>query len=102
MNMNDVKSMARENLNNSCKVCKACNGVACAGEVPGMGGKGSGSAFIDNFKSLDRVKLNMRVIHNVKNTDTTIELFGRKMKAPIFAAPLTGTTLNMGGKLTER
>lgn len=24
------------------------------------------------------------------------------MKAPIFAAPVTGTTLNMGGKISER
>lgn len=102
MEYKEMLKNARENLNGSCRVCNVCNGVVCAGEVPGMGGKGSGSAFIDNFKSLDRVKLNMRVIHNVKNPDTTIELFGRKMKAPIFAAPLTGTTLNMGGKLTER
>ncbi|CEN94199.1 alpha-hydroxy-acid oxidizing protein [Paraclostridium sordellii] len=102
MEYKEMLKNARENLNGSCRVCKVCNGVVCAGEVPGMGGKGSGNSFIDNFKSLDRVKLNMRVIHNVKNPDTTIELFGRKMKAPIFAAPLTGTTLNMGGKLTER
>ncbi|MEG0134319.1 MAG: alpha-hydroxy-acid oxidizing protein, partial [Clostridium sp.] len=34
--------------------------------------------------------------------DTSVELFGRKMDAPIFAAPLTGTTLNMGGQISER
>ena len=44
----------------------------------------------------------MRVIHNVSNPDITIELFGMKMDAPIFAAPITGTTLNMGGKISER
>lgn len=93
---------ARENLNGSCKVCKSCNGVACAGEVPGMGGKGTGSSFIENYKSLDNVKINMRVIHNVSKPNTKINLFGREMDAPIFAAPVTGTTLNMGGKFTER
>lgn len=102
MDYRKLLSEARENLNGSCKVCKHCNGVACAGEVPGMGGKGTGSAFIENYKSLNDIKINMRVIHNVSNPDTTISLFGRKMKAPIFAAPVTGTTLNMGGKLTER
>lgn len=102
MDYNEMLKNARENLNGSCKVCKVCNGVACAGEVPGMGGKGSGQAFIENVKSLERVKLNMRVIHNVADPDTSIELFGKKMDAPIFAAPITGTTLNMGGKLTER
>lgn len=102
MDYKEMLKNARENLNGSCKVCKVCNGVVCAGEVPGMGGKGSGSAFIENNKSLEKVKINMRVIHNVTNPDTSIELFGKKMDAPIFAAPITGTTLNMGGKISER
>lgn len=102
MNYKDMLKDARENLNGSCRVCKACNGVVCAGEVPGMGGKDTGSAFIQNFKSLQDVKINMRVIHNVVDPDTSVELFGKKMKAPIFAAPITGTTLNMGGKISER
>ena len=102
MNYKDMLKDARENLNGSCRVCKACNGVVCAGEVPGMGGKDTGSAFIQNFKSLQDIKINMRVIHNVVDPDTSVELFGRKMKAPIFAAPITGTTLNMGGKISER
>lgn len=102
MDYKDMLKEAREKLNGSCKVCKACNGVVCAGEVPGMGGKETGSAFMQNFKSLQDVKINMRVIHNVLNPDTSVELFGRKMKAPIFAAPITGTTLNMGGQISER
>ena len=102
MNYKDMLKEARENLNGSCRVCKACNGIVCAGKVPGMGGKDTGSAFIQNFKSLQDVKINMRVIHNIENPDTSVELFGRKMKAPVFAAPITGTTLNMGGKISER
>ena len=42
MNYKDMLKDAREKLNGSCRVCKACNGVVCAGEVPGMGGKDSG------------------------------------------------------------
>lgn len=102
MNYKEMLKEARENLNGSCRVCKVCNGVVCAGEVPGMGGKETGSAFIQNFKSLQDIKINMRVVHNVSNPDTSVELFGKKMKAPIFAAPVTGTTLNMGGKISER
>ncbi len=101
MNMKDVKKVARENLNNSCKVCPSCNGIACAGQVPGMGGKGSGDAFKVNIEALNKYKLNMRVIHDAKNPDTSIELFGKKLDLPVFAAPVTGTTLNMGGKFTE-
>lgn len=102
MDYKELLKSARLNLNGSCRVCKVCNGVVCAGEIPGMGGKESGSSFIENFKSLEKVKINMRVIHNVSKPDTSIELFGKKMELPIFAAPMTGTTLNMGGKLTEK
>ena len=102
MNYNEVLKNAKVNLNGSCRVCPVCNGKACAGEVPGMGGKGTGEAFTANVESLKKYKLNMRVLHNANNPDTSIELFGRKIKLPIFAAPVTGTTLNMGGKFTEQ
>jgi isopentenyl diphosphate isomerase/L-lactate dehydrogenase-like FMN-dependent dehydrogenase len=101
MSYKEVLKSARENLNGSCKVCPVCNGKACAGEVPGMGGKGTGEAFSVNVEALDSYKLNMRVIHDAKNPDTSIELFGKKMDVPVFAAPVSGTTLNMGGKFTE-
>ncbi|HEY8805124.1 MAG TPA: alpha-hydroxy-acid oxidizing protein [Clostridium sp.] len=101
MNYKDVLKDARVNLNKSCRVCPICNGVACAGEVPGMGGKGSGDAFKINIESLAEYKLNMRTIHDAKDPDTTLELFGRKMDMPVFAAPVSGTTLNMGGKFSE-
>ncbi|APH16477.1 dihydroorotate dehydrogenase family protein [Clostridium sporogenes] len=101
MNYRDVLKSARENLNGSCRVCKVCNGKACSGEVPGMGGKGTGDAFTINIDALDSYKLNMRLIHNAKNPDISVELFGKKMDMPVFAAPVSGTTLNMGGKFTE-
>ncbi|WP_061321357.1 alpha-hydroxy-acid oxidizing protein [Clostridium botulinum] len=101
MNYKDILKNARENLNGSCTVCRVCNGKACSGEVPGMGGKGTGDAFTINIDALDSYKLNMRLIHDVKNPDISVELFGKKMDMPVFAAPVSGTTLNMGGKFTE-
>lgn len=101
MDYKSVLKSARENLNGSCRVCPVCNGKACAGEVPGMGGKGTGDAFLVNVEALNSYKLNMRVIHDAKDPDTSIELFGKSMEIPIFAAPVSGTTLNMGGKYTE-
>ena len=59
MNFKEVEKVAREKFNGSCKVCKVCNGIACAGEVPGMGGKGSGSSFIDNRKSLEKINYSL-------------------------------------------
>ncbi|MFR5265523.1 alpha-hydroxy-acid oxidizing protein [Clostridium sp.] len=100
MNEEQLKK-ARTLYNGSCRVCKSCNGVACAGEVPGIGGKGMGDSFKRNVSVLENIKINMRVIHNVKNPDTTIELFGKKMELPLFAAPMTAISLNMGGMVTE-
>lgn len=101
MDYKEMLKKAKENLNGRCRVCPSCNGVVCAGEVPGMGGKGTGAAFKENFDALNSYKLNMRVIHGAKNPDTSIELFGKKMDIPVFAAPVSGTTLNMGGKFSE-
>ena len=98
----DMRDKARELYNGSCRVCKVCNGVACAGEVPGMGGKGTGDSFIRNVAALEEIKLNMRTIHDAKNPTTNIEIFGKNMELPLFAAPITGTMLNMGGKVSER
>lgn len=92
---------ARELYNGTCRVCKVCNGVTCAGEVPGVGGKGTGDSFKENVKALNDIKINMRVIHNAKNPNTETELFGKKMSVPIFAAPITATSLNMGGIVSE-
>lgn len=102
MKYEDVLKNAREKFNGSCRVCKVCDGVACRGEVPGMGGKGTGNAFMENVRALDKIKLNMRTIHDVTDPDTSIELFGEKLSIPVMAAPITGTTLNMGGLVTER
>lgn len=98
---NDSIKRAREMYNGTCRVCKVCNGIACAGEVPGIGGKGSGDSFKRNFEALNDIKLNMRVIHNAKNPDTSTEIFGKSMRIPIFAAPITATGLNMGGIVKE-
>lgn len=102
MNYNEVLKNAKLNLNGTCRVCPVCNGKTCSGEVPGMGGKGTGEAFTANIDSLRKYKLNMRVLHNCKDPDTSYEFFGKKMNIPVFAAPVSGTTLNMGGKFSEK
>lgn len=98
----EIKNKARELLMPWCKVCPDCNGIACKGEVPGMGGKGSGNSFIKARERFSEITLNMKVLHEVKEANTRVNLFGIDMDMPVFAAPVTGTSLNMGGKLTER
>jgi isopentenyl diphosphate isomerase/L-lactate dehydrogenase-like FMN-dependent dehydrogenase len=101
MDLMTLKKNASEKLKGYCRVCLICDGRACAGEVPGMGGVGTGRAFMSNIEALSRYRLNMRTIHNSKNPDTSLTLWGVNLSMPILAAPMTGTTYNMGGKMTE-
>ncbi|MFZ3123152.1 MAG: alpha-hydroxy-acid oxidizing protein [Thermodesulfovibrionales bacterium] len=101
MDLETVRNTAKEKLKGYCRVCPVCDGRVCAGEVPGMGGVGTGSAFKSNLEALASYRFNMRTIHNVKTPDTSIKLFGEKLSIPVLAAPITGTTYNMGGKMTE-
>lgn len=101
MDIKELRRIAREKLMGFCRVCPVCDGKACAGEVPGMGGIGTGNAFKANLEALGRYKLNMRTIHNVKNPSTSINLWNENLSFPVLAAPMTGVSYNMGGKLTE-
>ena len=101
MDLKTVRDTARQKMKGYCRVCPICDGRVCAGEVPGMGGAGTGSAFKANLQALAQYRLNMRTIHEVKETDLSLELWGAKLSLPIMAAPMTGTPYNMGGKMTE-
>ncbi len=101
MNMKEIREKAREKLKHHCRVCPVCDGRACAGEVPGMGGVGTGAAFKENVRALERWKLNMRTLHEVRTPDTSWKLWGTDLKAPVMGAPMAGGFYNLGGALAE-
>lgn len=101
MDLKEAALKARELMMPQCRMCPECNGVACRGEVPGMGGKGTGSGFMNNYNELRRITLNMKVMHEVKEPVMTCRLFGAAMPLPIFPAPVTGVNFNMGNKISE-
>jgi isopentenyl diphosphate isomerase/L-lactate dehydrogenase-like FMN-dependent dehydrogenase len=103
LKVEDVLKVAREKLYPRCRVCPECDGVACAGEVPGMGGIGSGRSFKNNYAALQRIELNMRTFHNIKKVDTTVKLFGEQLALPVMSGATGGVTYNMGlkGKMTD-
>jgi hypothetical protein len=76
--MKEIYEKARELMKGYCRVCPVCDGRACRGEVPGMGGIGTGSSFEENFNSLKKIKLNMKLVHNVTKPDTSINLAFQK------------------------
>lgn len=99
--MKDVRDSARKKLGDSCKVCRICDGRACRGQVPGMGGLGSGQTFMNNVESLARVRFNMRLIHDVAEPDTTVRILGRELSLPVLGAPIGGVSFNMAGCIPE-
>ncbi len=70
-----------------CFDCDICNGVACAGILPGMGGLGSGDTFVNNFRSWEDISVDSGDIEK-------IPLIG--------VAPMTGVSENLGGAISER
>jgi 4-hydroxymandelate oxidase len=102
MEMKEIYRVAREKFKGACRVCPICNGRVCAGEMPGMGGIGTGSSFQANFGSLARIRLNLRTIHQASDPDLAYDFLGRRLKMPILVAPLAGMVINMGKAMEER
>lgn len=99
--MEAIRKVARERMKGFCRVCPVCDGRACRGEVPGMGGLGTGSAFAANLQSLAALRFNMRLVHDVTDPQMGCELLGQTLSLPLLAAPIGGVAFNMGGKVTE-
>ncbi len=99
--MKEIWDNARQLMKGYCRVCPECNGKACVGEVPGMGGLGTAAGFKDNLDALKEVQFNMRLIHDVKTPSTAVSLFGTQFSLPLMAAPIGGVSFNMGGKISE-
>ena len=89
-----VYQRAREVLYPVCRVCPECDGVACAGEFPGIGGLGSGMAFQNNFTGLQRVRLKTRPLSGNRQPDCSTTILGQKLSFPAMAAPIGGLAVN--------
>jgi len=99
--MQEVRKKARERVKAKCRVCPVCNGVSCAGEVPGMGGIGTGVSFQNNVSALAKPRLIMRVLHGANDPDTAVELWGRKLALPVLAAPVGSVAANLGSGMSD-
>lgn len=87
----DYQLAARKILNPSCRVCKVCNGIACAGRFTNsleFGAKGNNLGFINAYNALADIRIELDVIHDDYNPDTSVELFGHTFDLPMFASPI--------------
>ena len=66
-----------------------------------MGGLATASSFAANIEALRRHRLVMRLIHEVREPELAITLFGRELAMPVLAAPIGGVSFNMGGGVSE-
>ncbi|SKA95019.1 FMN-dependent dehydrogenase, includes L-lactate dehydrogenase and type II isopentenyl diphosphate isomerase [Paucidesulfovibrio gracilis DSM 16080] len=99
--MKEIRKTAKERFQGTCRVCPVCDGRACSGEVPGMGGLGTGASFRANIEALARYRLNMRLIHDVAQPDTSVQILGEHLDIPVLAAPIGGVSFNMADAMPE-
>lgn len=101
MDMKELRQLGKEKFGKACRMCPICDGRACAGEIPGAGGVGTGQAFRNNIIALSAVQLRQRIIHKVHMPSTEFTLWGKKMTMPILAAPIGGIAFNWNNYITE-
>ena len=101
MTVQEIWDRAREVMGPQCRVGPVCDGKACRGQIPGVGGIGSGRSFTVCREYLDSVRVMMDVVCAPGEIDTSIELFGRRFSIPFFLAPLGGMGMNYNGYLTD-
>ena len=99
--MQEIRSHARELMKGVCRVCPVCDGRVCSGEVPGMGGLGTGASFRANRTALDQVRFTMKLIHDVKQPVLETSFLGLPLSMPVMAAPVGGVSYNMNNAMSE-
>ena len=92
---------AKKILKTVCNVCRACDGIWCRGQIPGIGGLGTGEAFIQAYSRFQQIKLIPNYINEIKTVDTSITMFDRQFSMPIFIAPISGGSDNYNNAITE-
>ena len=95
MTYNDVLLAARKNIGPYCKACPECNGRACGNKIPGPGAKGYGDTAIRNYTKWKDVRINMDTISENLDIDTSIHLFNKKFKLPLFAGPVGAVRMGL-------
>lgn len=101
MRYEDILEKAKSTMQ-SCNVCPVCNGIACAGRVPGPGGKGSGSTAVRNYSWWrDHVKIHLDVVKEPFDPDTSTKIFGMELTMPVMAAPIGMVGPNFSHSMDE-
>ena len=101
MTYQEILENARPCIGKYCKVCPVCNGRACKNQVPGPGAKGVGDTAIRNYDEWQEIRVQMDTLCANEPVDTSLELFGKTFKYPIFAGPVGAVNLHYGDKYND-
>lgn len=101
MTVEEAKNRAKDQIGPYCRTCPVCNGRACRNQIPGPGAKGVGDTAIRNYDKWQEIRLNLDTICPNVPADTTVELFGKTFRYPIFAGPVGAVKLHYGEKYTD-
>lgn len=101
MTYQEILENARLCIGKYCKVCPVCNGRACKNQIPGPGAKGVGDTAIRNYDKWQEIRVQMDTLCANEPADTSLELFGKTFKYPIFAGPVGAVNLHYGDKYND-
>lgn len=101
MTYDELLENARKYLGPHCKGCAVCNGVACRNTMPGPGAKGIGDNAIRNYSRWRDIRINMDTLTDVRSADTSVEIFGRSFKYPIFAGPVGAVKMHYSDRYDD-
>ena len=102
MTYQEMLETARTCLGPHCRGCAVCNGLACKNTLPGPGAKGTGDNAIRNYKKWQEIRVNMDNLTEVRQADTTLELFGKTFRYPIFAGPVGAVKMHYSDKYDDK
>lgn len=100
MDYKELMENARKCLG-KCKGCPICNGVACRNMIPGPGAKGVGDTAIRNYNKWQEIRVVMDTLCEKRPVDTSLELFGKTFKYPIFAGPVGAVAMHYSDKYND-
>ena len=94
----DIARAAQGQLGELCHACPVCDGRACGASIPGPGAKGSGTVAARNYRAWQDVAVNMDVLHDPFEADTSFDFFGRTLRAPVMVGPVGDVERHYGTK----
>ena len=102
MNYSECIIKAKDRIGKFCKACPECNGRACKNQMPGPGSKGIGDTAVRNYDKWKEIRLQMDTIAENKPVDTSLELFGKTFRYPVFAGPVGAVSLHYAPDWTPK